>query len=351
MNTCGRPFDCIGQPPTLGYQAMPPPSAYYSVETVVPRWTQPHQAPTTRAWTDCVTSALTRVKTSVKYRSLQRHIAPPWAETPPTRAPQRRDQPHLYRNPSETEWLGFGGGSRFRATQRLRSCETDPRSMDKTTDRHSSDHTRTVLTRPPPGETGESAASSSFPHQALSSEVPTTASRLWWRVRPFCVGPWSRVDRCFDTGLAPLHSGGSLHDTASKRILGVEIPRTLSRWFRPRVYHRKWMLGQILTHAAGRRSRPVVAVSTTPPPAPTRCRVNKQWTPRSWPNTRSAGGTCRDCGLAGLHRPTRKDPTSQDRSQWLQNSILEGPTRGWRPGRVDPNRKGARKTSACLVVL
>ena len=41
------------------------------------------------------------------------------------------------------------------------------------------DNTRTVLPRHPPGETGESAASSSFPHQALSSEAPITASRLW----------------------------------------------------------------------------------------------------------------------------------------------------------------------------
>ena len=29
------------------------------------------------------------------------------AETPPTRAPQRRNQTHLYRNPSETGRLGF----------------------------------------------------------------------------------------------------------------------------------------------------------------------------------------------------------------------------------------------------
>ena len=31
-------------------------------------------------------------------------------------------------------------------------------------------------------------------------------------------------------------------------------------------------------------------------------------------STRSAGGTYRDCVLAGLHRPTGKDPTLQDRS-------------------------------------
>ena len=30
MNTCGRPSGCIGQSPTLDYQARPPPSAYYS---------------------------------------------------------------------------------------------------------------------------------------------------------------------------------------------------------------------------------------------------------------------------------------------------------------------------------
>ena len=35
MNTCGRPSGCIGQSPTLGYQARPPPSSYYSAETAV----------------------------------------------------------------------------------------------------------------------------------------------------------------------------------------------------------------------------------------------------------------------------------------------------------------------------
>ena len=33
----------------------PPLSAYYSTETAVPRWMLPHQAPATRARTDCVT--------------------------------------------------------------------------------------------------------------------------------------------------------------------------------------------------------------------------------------------------------------------------------------------------------
>ena len=49
--------------------------------------------------------------------------------------------------------------------------------------------------------------------------------------------------------------------------------------------------------------------------------------PRSYPSTRFAGGTYRGCGLAGLHRPTRTDPTLPGRSLWLQNSILEGPAR------------------------
>ena len=35
MNTCGRPSGCIGQSTTLGYQARPPPSSYYSAETAV----------------------------------------------------------------------------------------------------------------------------------------------------------------------------------------------------------------------------------------------------------------------------------------------------------------------------
>ena len=53
----------------------PPLSAYYSTETAVPRWMLPHQAPATRARTDCVTAS-PRVKTSVKCRSLQGHTAP-----------------------------------------------------------------------------------------------------------------------------------------------------------------------------------------------------------------------------------------------------------------------------------
>ena len=52
--------------PDLGCQAKPPPSAFYSAETAVPRWTLPHQAPTTRACTDCVTSSPTRMKAFVR---------------------------------------------------------------------------------------------------------------------------------------------------------------------------------------------------------------------------------------------------------------------------------------------
>ena len=68
MNTCNRPSGCTGQPPTLRCQARPPPSVYYSAVTAVPRWALPHQAPATRAWTDCITSSPTRVKTFVKCR-------------------------------------------------------------------------------------------------------------------------------------------------------------------------------------------------------------------------------------------------------------------------------------------
>ena len=53
----------------------PPLSAYYSTETAVPRWVLPHQAPATRARTDCETAS-PRVKTSVKCRSSQGHTAP-----------------------------------------------------------------------------------------------------------------------------------------------------------------------------------------------------------------------------------------------------------------------------------
>ena len=44
------------------------PSACYSAVAAEPRWTLPHLVPTTRAWTDYITSSLTRVKTSVKCR-------------------------------------------------------------------------------------------------------------------------------------------------------------------------------------------------------------------------------------------------------------------------------------------
>ena len=77
-------------------------------------------------------------------------------------------------------------------------------------DRHISDNTRTVLPRHPPGETGESTASSSFPHQALPSEAPTTVSRLGDEYAHFAWGPdlglgaasalasplYTLVDRC-----------------------------------------------------------------------------------------------------------------------------------------------------------
>ena len=75
--------------------------------------------------------------------------------------------------------------------------------------------------------------------------------------------PWFRVSRCFNIGLAHLYPGGSLHDTASERILGVEIPWTLSQRFPRRVYHRKWMLRQLLTPPAGRIPCFVGARSTT----------------------------------------------------------------------------------------
>ena len=72
MNTCNQPFGCIEQHSTHACQAKPPPSAYYSAETAVPRWMLPHQAPTTRAWTYCVTSSPTRVKAPVKCRTFAR---------------------------------------------------------------------------------------------------------------------------------------------------------------------------------------------------------------------------------------------------------------------------------------
>ena len=61
-----QPALYTGQHPTHGCQARPPPSAYCSAVTAVPEWTLPHRAPTTRAWTDHITSSPTRVKTFVK---------------------------------------------------------------------------------------------------------------------------------------------------------------------------------------------------------------------------------------------------------------------------------------------
>ena len=39
MSTCSRLSGCTRQPPTLDCRARPPPSAYYSAMTAVPRWT------------------------------------------------------------------------------------------------------------------------------------------------------------------------------------------------------------------------------------------------------------------------------------------------------------------------
>ena len=57
-------------------------------------------------------------------------------------------------------------------------CETDPRSMERTVDRHSIDDTSIVLPRHPSGETGGSTVRSSFSHEALSPETPIAASRF-----------------------------------------------------------------------------------------------------------------------------------------------------------------------------
>ena len=68
MDVCSQTCGCAGQPPTLGCQARPSPSACCSAVTAIPRWTLPHLALTTRAWTDYITSPPTRVKTFVKCR-------------------------------------------------------------------------------------------------------------------------------------------------------------------------------------------------------------------------------------------------------------------------------------------
>ena len=49
VNMCSNPSGCIKRHPTHACQAKPPPSSYYSVVTSVPRYTLPHQVPTTGA--------------------------------------------------------------------------------------------------------------------------------------------------------------------------------------------------------------------------------------------------------------------------------------------------------------
>ena len=114
--------------------------------------------------------------------------------------------------------------------------------MDRAMDRHRSNNTRTVLPRHPPGETGESTAGSSLPHQTLLLEASIVTPRFWWRVRPLRMGARFRVGGWFNSGLAPLHTGGPLHDTVSRRILGMEILRTLSQRLPLRISHGEWCL-------------------------------------------------------------------------------------------------------------
>ena len=66
MNMCSQPSGCIGQYRIHACQAKSPPSPFYLVVTAALRWTPPHQAPTTRAWTDYITSLLTRAKALIK---------------------------------------------------------------------------------------------------------------------------------------------------------------------------------------------------------------------------------------------------------------------------------------------
>ena len=84
------------------------------------------------------------------------------------------------------------------------------------------------------------------------------------------------VSCCFNFGFAHLHPGGSLPDTASKWILGVEIPYTLHQRFPLRICHRERMLGQLRILTAGRVSYFAGAVPTVLPQASTRCKVNQQ---------------------------------------------------------------------------
>ena len=69
MNVHSQPSGYIERHPIHACQAKPPPFSYYSAVTAVPRWTLPHQAPTTRAWKDYKSLLLTRAKPFAKCRT------------------------------------------------------------------------------------------------------------------------------------------------------------------------------------------------------------------------------------------------------------------------------------------
>ena len=62
MDIFSQHFGYIERHPIYACQARPTPSFYYSVVTAVPRWTLPHQSPTTKARKDYTTLLLTRAK-------------------------------------------------------------------------------------------------------------------------------------------------------------------------------------------------------------------------------------------------------------------------------------------------
>ena len=69
MSICSQLSGYIERHPVHACQAKPPPFSYYPVVTAAPRWTPPHQAPTTRVWKYDIISLLTKVKPFAKCRT------------------------------------------------------------------------------------------------------------------------------------------------------------------------------------------------------------------------------------------------------------------------------------------
>ena len=101
VNMCCQSSGYIERHPIHTCWAKPPPSSYYSAVTAIHRWTLPHQAPTTSAWKDNITSLLTRAKPFAKCRTSGTTCTIAMCRDNSDESTRRWDQTHLYRSPSE----------------------------------------------------------------------------------------------------------------------------------------------------------------------------------------------------------------------------------------------------------